>query len=135
MTDRRRLRCLSQAIYVWHHDEPAAIFRHAAVQMRSYGRARPRRGLHPAAPRCGCCLTAKCSDVPERIEIHATRAGDTVHAEFRPQSYARLRSRARCALERSTVLCETSGTARVSGSINGEDIDFVGTGVFEFLYG
>ena len=37
MTDRRRLRCLSQALYVWHHDEPAAIFRHAAVQTRSHG--------------------------------------------------------------------------------------------------
>ena len=29
-------------------------------------------------------------DVPERLEITATRAGDAVQAEFRPQSYARV---------------------------------------------
>ena len=75
------------------------------------------------------------SDVPERVEITATRAGDAVHAEFRPQSYARLAQPSEIRLDRSTVLCETNGTARVSGSINGEGIDFIGTGVFEFLYG
>ena len=50
MTDRRRLRFLSQALYVWHHDEPAAIFRHAAVQTHVRSASRPRSGLHPAAP-------------------------------------------------------------------------------------
>jgi hypothetical protein len=38
-------------------------------------------------------------------------------------------------LDRSTVLCEASGTARVSGVIKGESVNFVGTGVFEFLHG
>jgi hypothetical protein len=74
-------------------------------------------------------------DVPERIEITATRAGDAVHAEFRPQSYARLAQPSELSLDRSVVLCETSGTAHVNGAINGENIDFLGTGVFEFLYG
>jgi hypothetical protein len=134
MTDRRRLRCLSQAMYVWHHDEPAAIFRHAAVQMRS-------RGLLGRAADCTLpapmrlLLDGEVSDVPERVEVSATRAGDAVHAEFRPQSYARLAQPSEVCLDRSTVLCETSGTAHVSGSINGERMDFVGTGVFEFLYG
>ena len=80
-------------------------------------------------------LDGEMSDVPERVEIDATRAGDAVHAEFRPQSYARLAQPSEVCLDRSTVLCETNGTARASGSINGERIDFVGTGVFEFLYG
>jgi hypothetical protein len=134
MTDRRRLRCLSQALYVWHHDEPAAIFRHAAVQTRSYGRlGRPADCTLPAPMRL--LLDGEMSDVPERLEIDATRAGDEVHAEFRPQSYARLAQPSEVSLNRSTVLCETNGTARVNGSINGEGIDFVGSGVFEFLYG
>ena len=80
-------------------------------------------------------LDGEVPDVPERIEITATRAGDAVHAEFRPQSYARVAQPSEVSLRRSTVLCETSGTATVSGTINGEDIDFVGAGVFEFLYG
>ncbi len=58
-----------------------------------------------------------------------------MHAEFRPQSYARLAQPSEVCLDRSTVLCETNGTARASGAINGERLDFVGTGVFEFLYG
>ena len=54
---------------------------------------------------------------------------------FARSSYARLAQPSEVSLNRSTVLCETSGTAKVNGSINGEDFDFDGTGVFEFLYG
>jgi hypothetical protein len=134
MTDRRRLRCLSQALYVWHHDEPAAIFRHAAVQTRSCGLlGRAADCTLPAPMRL--LLDGEVADVPERVEVTATRAGDTVHAEFRPQSYARLAQPSEVCLDRSTVLCETSGTARASGLINGEQMQFVGTGVFEFLHG
>ena len=80
-------------------------------------------------------LGGEASDVPESIEIAATRAGDAVRAEFRPQSYARLAQPSEVCLDRSVVLCESNGTAHVTGSINGEDIDFVGDGVFELLYG
>ena len=134
MTDRSRLRCLSQALYVWHHDEPAAIFRHAAVQTRSDGLL-GRAADCTLPPPMRLLLDGEVPGVPERIEITATRAGDKVHAEFRSQSYARLAQPSEVCLDRSTVLCETSGTARASGTINGEDVDFVGTGVFEFLYG
>ncbi len=134
MTDRRRLRCLSQALYVWHHDEPAAIFRHAAVRTSSHG-------VLDRAPDCTLpgpmrlLLDGESSGVPERVEISAMRAGDEVRAEFRPQSYARLAQPSEVSLDRSTVLCETNGTATVGGSVNGEAIDFVGAGVFEFLHG
>ena len=134
MTDRRRLRCLSQALYVWHHDEPAAIFRHAAVRTRSHGLlGRPADCTLPAPMRL--LLDGEVSDVPERVEIDAARVDDAIRAEFRSHSYARLAQPSEVALDRSTVLCETSGTATVTGTINGELIDFVGTGVFEFLYG
>jgi hypothetical protein len=134
MTDRSRLRCLSQALYVWHHNEPAAIFRHAEVQMSSDGMLR-RAADCTLPPPMRLLVDGEVPGVPERIEITATRAGDGVHAEFRSQSYARLAQPSEVCLDRSTVLCETGGTARASGTINGEDVDFVGTGVFEFLYG
>ncbi len=75
------------------------------------------------------------SDVPASIAITAHRAGDAVRAEFRPESYARLAQPSELHLDRSVVLSETSGSARVSGSIDGEAIDFVGAGVFELLHG
>jgi hypothetical protein len=134
MTDRRRLRYLSQALYVWHHDQPAAIFRHAAVKTRSDGLL-DRAADCTLPPAMRLLLAGQVPGVPERIEITATRAGDTVQAEFRSQSYARLAQPSEMSLNRSTVLCETGGTARASGSINGEAMDFVGTGVFEFLHG
>jgi hypothetical protein len=134
MTDRSRLRCLSQALYVWHHDQPAAIFRHAALQMRSKG-ILGRAADCTLPPPMRLLLDGEVPDVPERIEITATRAGDTVRAEFQSKSYVRLAQPSEVRLDRSTVLCETSGTARASGTINGEDVDFVGTGVFEFLHG
>jgi hypothetical protein len=133
-TDRSRLRCLSQALYVWHHDEPAAIFRHAAVQTRSDGRL-SRAADCTLPPPMRLLLDGEVPGVRERIDITATRAGDKVHAEFRSRSYARLAQPSEVWLDRSTVLCETGGTVRASGTIKGEDFDFVGTGVFEFLYG
>lgn len=134
MTDRRRLRCLSQALYVWRHDEPAAIFRHASVKVKSSGLL-GRVADCTLPPPMGLVLGGDASDIPERVEVVATRAGDTVHAEFRPQSYARLAQPSEICLDRSVVLYETSCTARVTGSIGGEDIDFVGASVFELLYG
>lgn len=134
ITDRRRLRCLSRSLYVWHHDEPAAIFRHAAVQARSDGLL-GRAADCTLPPPMRLLLDGEVPAVPERIEITATRAGDRVQAEFHSQSYARLAQPSEVCLDRSTVLCETGGTARASGTINGEDVNFVGTGVFEFLHG
>lgn len=134
MTDRSRLRYLSQALYVWHRDEPAAIFRHAAVLTHSDGLL-DRAADCTLPPPMRLLLDGEVPGVPERVEISAKRAGDSVRAEFRAQSYARLAQPSELRLDRSTVLCETCGTARASGTINGEAVDFVGTGVFEFLYG
>jgi hypothetical protein len=134
MTDRRRLHCYYQALWVWRHDEPVAIFPPAAVQTRF-------RGVLGRAADCTLpspmrlVLGGEASDVPQSIEIAATRAGNTMHAQFEPQSYARLAQPSEVFLDRSVVLCETNGSARVTGSIDGEDVDFVGAGVFELLYG
>ncbi len=134
MTDRRRLNCLSQALYVWHHDEPAAIFRHAAVQTQSSGFLdRPPDCTLP--PPMRLLMDGATPAVPEQLQVNATRAGDTVQVQFRPQSYARLAQPSEVHLDRSTVLCESSGTARVRGSIKGVAMDFVAAGVFEFLHG
>ena len=133
-TDRDRLRCLSQALYVWHHDEPAAVFRHAAVQTRSKGRL-ARAADCTLPPPMRLLLDGEVPSVPEQVDITATRAGDRVHAEFRSRSFARLAQPSEVHLDRSIVLCETGGTTHARGAINGEVFDFVGTGVFEFLYG
>ncbi|WKG06105.1 hypothetical protein [Mycolicibacterium sp. HK-90] len=134
MTDRRRLRFLSQALYVWHDDEPAAIFRHAALATTSTGTLT--RGPDcTLPPPMRLLLDGAAPGVPERVRISAARVDDEVHAEFCARSYARLAQPSELSLTRSTVLCETSGTATVTGSVGGQNIDFVGAGVFEFLYG
>lgn len=133
-TDRSRLRCLSRALYVWHHDEPAAIFRHAAVQTSSDERlARAADCTFPPAMRL--LLDGEVPGVPARIDITASRAGDSVRVEFCSRSYARLAQPSEVYLDQSTVLCETAGNTRACGTIGGEPFDFIGTGVFEFLYG
>jgi hypothetical protein len=134
MTDLGRLHALSQALYVWRHDEPVAMFRDAAVRVR-------RTGLLGRAPDCTLpppmrlVLGGVAADVPASIEITASRSGDQVRAEFHPESVARLAQPSELHLDRSVVLSETGGSARVSGSIRGEEIDFVGAGVFELLHG
>ncbi|AJK81188.1 hypothetical protein PICSAR240_03756 [Mycobacterium avium subsp. paratuberculosis] len=134
ITDRSRLRCVSRSLYVWHRDEPAAIFRHAAVRARTEGPLdRPADCTLP--PPMRLLLDGEVPGVPERIEITATRAADTVRAEFRSRSYVRLAQPSETRLDRSTVLCETDGTVAASGTVRGEKFDFAGTGVFEFLHG
>ena len=95
MTDRRRLRCLYQALWVWRHDEPAAIFPPAAVQTRFARPARPRRRLHPAAPdaaatrRRGVGRTAKGSRSPRRGR--ATRCTPNLDRSRTPASRSLVR--------------------------------------------
>lgn len=134
MTDRHRLRSLSQALYVWHHNEPAAMFRGAAVTARSTGLlGRPPDCTLPPAMRL--VLGGDATDVPAAMEITATRSDDVVRAELRTESYARLAQPSEVHLDRSVVLAECSGTASVSGRINGDNIDFSGVGVLEILRG
>jgi hypothetical protein len=134
MTDRRRLHYLSQALYVWYDDEPAAIFRHAALTTESAGTLAhgPDCTLPPPMR---LLLDGAAPGVPGRFRIAAARVDDEVHAEFRAVSYARLAQPSELSLTRSTVLCETNGTATVTGRVGGRQIDFIGAGVFEFLYG
>lgn len=134
MTDRRRLHYLSQALYVWHHDEPAAIFRHAALTTECVGTL-PRGPDCTLPPPMRVVLDGTTPAVPHRFRISAARVDDEVHAEFRAVSYARLAQPSELGLTRSTVLCETNGTVAVTGTIGGRELDFVGAGVFEFLYG
>ncbi|GAA2569142.1 hypothetical protein [Mycolicibacterium diernhoferi] len=134
MTDRRRLRYFSQALYVWHHNEPAAIFRHAAVAVRTSGVLHRRADCTLPAP-MRLLLDGEVPGVPECVTVTAHRAGDAARVEFLPQSYARLAQPSELSLDGVTVLCESTGAAVVTGSINGRRMDFRGTGVFEFLHG
>ena len=134
MTDRRRLRVLFQGLYAWRGEEPAAMFRDAALRVR-------RTGLLGRAPDCtlpapmALVLGGAATDIPASLDIAADQSGDRLRAEFRPESYARLAQPSELHLDRSVVLSETSGSARVRGSIDGEEIDFIGTGVVELFDG
>ncbi|HZZ45470.1 MAG TPA: hypothetical protein VFE65_01140 [Pseudonocardia sp.] len=134
MTDRGRRRCYSQALHVWRHHEPAGLFRHAALDVRAKGLlARPPDCTLP--PPMRLVLGGVASDVPESIEITGERHGDRIRAQFRPESYAQVALPSETCLDRSVVLTETSGRARVTGVIDGADLDVTGVGVFELLHG
>ncbi|MCW2901060.1 MAG: hypothetical protein JWO67_3325 [Streptosporangiaceae bacterium] len=134
VTDRRRLHSFYQALFVWRHHELVAVYRDAAVRAHSHGLlARPPDCTLP--PPMRLVLGGEACDVPESVEITGTRSGETVRAEFRPVSYARLAQPSEVDLDRSVVLCETSGTAYVRGVVDGEELDFTGDGVFEWLHG
>ena len=133
-TDRRRLRCLSQALYLWHHDELAAMFRDGTIQMRAVGRlgSRPDCTLPPVMR---LLAGGESSDVPASIEITAASSAGSLRAVFRPGSYARLVQPSELVLDRAVVLSEVGGTAQIDGSVNGRAFDATGTGVYEMLHG
>jgi hypothetical protein len=80
-------------------------------------------------------LGGEAADIPAKIEITAARSDELVRVEFNPRSYARIGLPSEVRLDRSVMLTESSGTADVSGSINGSALDFTGVGVFEVLHG
>jgi len=133
-TDRRRLTSVAEALYVWHHGELVALFRDAEVRIRS-------SGLLGRAPDCTLpppmrlVLGGAASDVPASVDIRAERAGGVVHAVVHPETHARLAQPSEVSLDRSVVLAETSGAARVTGAVDGTPLDFRGVGVVELLHG
>jgi hypothetical protein len=133
-TDRHRLRCLSQAVYLWHHDELVAMFRDGAVQMRSIGLL-GRRPDCTLPPPMRLVLGGESSDVPASIEITASSTAGSLRAVFEPEAHARLAQPSELALDRVVVLSEISGTALISGSIHDHRVDATGAGLVEVLHG
>ena len=133
-TDRRRLRCLSQALYLWHHDELAAMFRDTAIHMRSVGLlgSRPDCTLPPVMR---LLAGGEAADVPASIEITASSSAGSIRAVFRSESHARLVQPSELAHDRAVVLSEVGGTAQIGGSVDGRPFDAAGAGVFELLHG
>ena len=131
MTDRSRLRCLSQRSTSGTTMNPPRIPARRGEDAFGWP-ARPRGRLHLPPP-MRRSWTARCRAYRADRD-HRDTGGDTVHAEFRAHRMPAWPSPARRSRPIDGV-CEASGTARASGTINGEDVDFVGTGVFEFLYG
>lgn len=134
MTDRRRLRTLAQALYVWRHGEPAAMFRDGAVRIRSAGRL-GRAADCTLPPPMRLLLGGDAADVPERVTVTAERAGDTVHAEFEVESYARVAQPSEVRPDGAVVLVESSARVRVDGRVGGDPVAFRGSGVLEVLRG
>jgi hypothetical protein len=133
-TDRGRLRCLSQALYVWHHDELAALFRDSAVRMESSGLLGRRPDCTLPAP-MRLVLGGEASDVPATLTITAASADGALEVVFGAQSHARVAQPSELRPDRAVVLSEISGTARVRGSVAGRDLDAPATGVVEVLHG
>jgi hypothetical protein len=134
MTDLRRLRTLAQALYVWRHDEPAALFRDAAVRMRSTGRL-ARAADCTLPPVMGLVLGGDAADVPRRVTVTARQGGDRVHAEFDVESYARVVHPNEVSLDRAVVLVESGASVRAEGRVGEDHVDFRGSGVLEVLHG
>ena len=134
MTDGKGHRALSQALYVWHGDEPAAMFRDTDLQVRTSGLlGRPPDCTLPAP--MGIVLGGSLSDIPRRVDIEAGNGNGRVEMSFEPHAYARVARPSETDIDRSVVLDETSGAAWATGSLRGRRIEFDGPGVFEFLHG
>jgi hypothetical protein len=134
MTDRRRLRCRSQALYVWRHDEPMGFFRDTALHVTSGGRFDgPADCTLPPVTRL--LLGGATSRVPASLTVDTARARDQLRLGYRPTAMAHLVHPSEVRPDQTVVLAETIGPAHLTGSVDGERIDVTGPGVFEWLDG
>ncbi len=133
MTDRRRLRTLAQALYVWHQDEQVAAFRDAAVRITTAGLlGRPAELTLPPPMRL---LLGEASDVPAILTVAGERPGHRVRLDFRPESAVRIGQPSEMCLDRTVVLTESAGRATVTGTVDGTPLDVAGPGIVELLHG
>jgi len=133
MTDRRRLRTLAQALYVWHHDEQVGAFRDATLRIATTGALGIPADLTLPAPMR--LLLGDADGVPATITVTGERGGDHVQLIFRPESYARIAHPSETCLDRSVVLAETAGWATVAGVLDGKPIDLTAQGIVELMHG
>jgi hypothetical protein len=110
------------------------MFRDAELRVAETGllRRAPDCTLPPAIT---IVLPGTASDIPARVRVDAGSGSDRLAVVFEPVSYARIAQPSEYDWDRSVVLNETTGSARVVGTAGGKDVDVIGTGVFEFLRG
>jgi hypothetical protein len=132
MTDRHRRRATRQAMYVWHGQEPVALWCDAAVRFEHQGflRRAPETTV-PAVMRVLRPNTA--SDVPARLTIEG-RGNDRIAMQFEPEEYVRIVVPDEVDPMGVVVLNEVSGRITARGEVAGRAMDVEASGVFELLH-
>jgi hypothetical protein len=132
MADRARTRASCQGLYLWKGETPGRIFRDHELRVDLHGRLVRTRFLQ--IPRVMALLCPRSSaDLPERFEVHARSGDDQVELVFVPEDLAQVVMPDEARLIGVTALNEVSGPVMVRGRVGGENIEFEGPGVFEFI--
>lgn len=132
MTDRSRLRAMSQGLYLWYHDEMLGMFREATttVSMSGFLEAKPIVTL----PEVMAFLTpGRASGIPEELVVRGVKGADEVVLRFRPEQYVRVAIPSELDLRRVVTLNEISGEVEVDGTVADHQVHIRGSGVFELL--
>ena len=133
MTDRYRRRANRQGLYVWHGRDRAVMWRDSVVTVEQEGLLR--RGPALTLPQVMRVLRPGwASDLPSKLVIRGRQDGDELRLSFEPDDYVRLVVPDEHEALGLLVLNEVSGHVVAGGQINGHNVDFEGSGVFEFLH-
>jgi len=131
LLDRARTRTLSQGLLLWHGEQRERSFRTGEIVCTSEGWLR--RGISLSVPRALSLLAPEtATDVPERLRISARGEGDNIDGEFTSMAAARVMVPRDVDLG-LTIIHEVPGRLRLSGAVNGREVNVDAPAIAEFL--
>lgn len=136
LLDGAHTQSFMQALLLWREGRQHRVFREHEVEVSASGHFRPDspRGFF-TVPQSMSLLaggSARTTDIPQRLSIHAHGYGDTVIASFEAIDTARIVVPNGHDLG-TTLIHEVLGRFEMQGRIRDELVDFTGHAVFEFL--
>lgn len=131
ISDRARVRVLSQGLLLWRGDAHFRTFRGRDVRVESVGFLRPPRPLR--IPRVmALAAPGRALDVPRRLEARAVHGDDVLELALDLRDLAQVGIPDDTDCEGVTLLSEVRAAARVDGRVRGERLGFDGPAIVEF---
>jgi hypothetical protein len=134
ISDRARLRALSQGVLVWRGASHRRTFHGREVSVDGAGGLSARGALR--VPRVMSLAAPGCAaDLPRRLEVCAVAGRDALEATFELVDLAQVAIPDEADERGATVISEAHAHARLAGRVRGEELRFEGPALVELNRG
>jgi hypothetical protein len=134
ISDRARLRALSQGVLVWRDASHLRTFQGRDVSVHGAGNL-PARGALRVPRVMSLVAPGSAADLPRRLEVRAASGRDALEASFELTDLAQVAIPDEAAERGATVISEAHARAQLAGRVRGEALRFEGPALVELNRG